>query len=168
MQPIRVVDRSLASHSGSRQPPSDHAGRKNVGDLRAYYWSGPGWEAALKEAKSLVKGGMGLKQAAAAVGWTEKDLTEALKGDGQPGLEMVQKPAVKRRPPRPVKGRVKGLGPISEKVLKRAKRLYAIEYMTVREVAETIGFPYEKCYLALQRAGTKFRRPGRRAGQDRT
>jgi hypothetical protein len=164
VQPIRFVDRALASRGGSRQPPSDRSSRKNVGDLRAYYWSGPGWEAALKEARALVEGGSSVKQAAAAVGWNEKDLVEALKGDGQPVPDQVANPVVKKRPPRPLKNRVKGLGPMPRKTLARAKQLYAVQVMTVREVAEVIGFPYEKMYLALLRAGTKFRRPGRRSG----
>jgi len=98
--------------------------------------------------------------AAASVGWNEKDLIEALKGE-MPVLDQVAKP-IKKRAPRPLKNRVKGLGRVSKKEEKLAVRLYTIEYMTIREVAETIGKPYESTYLLCIRAGVKFRRPGRR------
>lgn len=163
MQPIRHIDRSLAAPSGSRQASSDHSGRKNVNDLRAFYWAGPGWESALKEARDLVQSGSSIKVAAVFVGWSEKDLIEALKGEAHPIFDQVPKP-IKKRAPRPLKNRVKGLGPVPKKALRRARQLYEIQYMTVREVAKAINMPYERCYLALQRAGTKFRRPGRRSG----
>jgi len=164
VQPIRHVDRSLAAPGGSRPASADQSGKKSVTDLRAFYWAGPGWEAALKEARALIESGSSIKAAAASVGWAEKDLIEALKGEAHPILDQAAKPVVKKRAPRPLKNRVKGLGPIPKKTLMRAKQLYEIQFMTVREVAKAINMPYERCYLALQRAGTKFRRPGRRSG----
>lgn len=165
MQPIRPVDRSLAAQSGSRPASPDRSRRKNVSDLRAFYWAGPGWEAALKEARGLIQGGASVKAAATHVGWAEKDLVEALSGDGQPILDQIAKPVVKKRPPRPLAKRVKGLGRINKKEQALAKRLYALEYMTVREVAEALERPYESTYLVLIRAGVKFRRPGRRSSR---
>ena len=43
-----------------------------------------------------------------------------------------------------------------------ARRYYEDDVMTVREVAKALGKPYEKTYLILILAKTKFRRPRRR------
>ena len=159
MQPIRHVDRSLAAPSGSRPTSSNRSSRKaNISDLRAYYWAGPGWEAALKEARSLVESGTAIKAAAASVGWNEKELIEALKGEAHPILDQVSKPIMKKTGAEAAQEQGQGARPRPEEGAYESQTLYEIQMMTVREVAAAIRMPYERCYLALQRAGTKFQK----------
>lgn len=164
MKSIRIVDRALAASTGPGGSYFDPVGKKkSVEDQRAYFWSGPGWDAALKEAKAELAAGTSLKGAAAAVGWTEQMLVEALAGSGCPCPAVDEKPYVSRpRTKRTLKQRVQGLHDVSKNELMRARRFYEDEFMTVRETAKAMRLPYERCYLLLIKARTKFRRPGRR------
>lgn len=128
----------------------------------AFYWSGPGWTAAYEEARRQLDTGASLRDAAAAVGWTEQELKEAISRNGAPSQAASEIPPPRERPKRTVKQRVEGLHDVSDKTLRLARRLYELEIMTVREVSRAIDEPYEKTYLILIKAGTKFRRPGRR------
>ncbi len=165
MQPIRPVDRSLAAPGGSRPVPPDSSRKKSVNDLRAYYFAGPGWDEALREAREQIESGASVKSAAAHVGWSEKNLLDALKGESNSVFEQLARP-VKKRAPRPLKNRVKGLAKASKKDMKLVKHLYSVEYMTIREISEAIERPYESTYLLAIKAGVKFRRPGRRPSRD--
>ncbi len=129
-----------------------------------FYSRGPGWLAAYEEACSLIKSGENIGDAAASVGWKEEDLKSAIRRKGKPPkpskeVVVVQ---IRERARRTVKQRVDGLKNVTKKMLKLAKHYYEIEGMTVREVARTLEAPYEKIYLILHLANTKFRRPGRR------
>lgn len=172
MRPVRIVDRGSAAQgpegsSGSSRSDHDDTGRPSILEKRAYYWSGPGWVLAYEEARRMMRGGCSLREAAAAVGWTEEDLRSAIGRKGKPPDPSSVSSAVvpHERPRRTVKQRVAGLKSVSQQTLRLAKRYYEVECMTVREVARALEEPYEKTYLVLIKAGTKFRRPGRR-GQD--
>lgn len=146
--------------------------RPSIADRRAFYWSGPGWVMAYEEARRLMKAGTGLREAAAAVGWSETDLRAAIARKGRPPSPADVEAAVTlhERPRRTVKQRVEGLKDVSQKTLKLARRYYEVENMTVREVARALCEPYERTYLLLIKANTRFRRPGRRSVEksDRT
>jgi hypothetical protein len=177
LRTVRVVDKSLADQRARAEPTSVPVrrardfdeldpGRPSIEQKRDYYWSGPGWHLAYNEACRLLSAGESIADAAAAVGWTKQDLEDARKRGGTPPKrtkedEEAFKPRERAR--RTVKQRVAGLRNVDPKKAKLAKRLYEIEVMTVREVARTLGEPYEKTYLILILAGTKFRRPGRRS-----
>ena len=171
MRSVRIVDRGSAgrwpedSGSGRDHSGDDPSSRPSILDKRTYYWSGPGWVTAYEEARRLMKGGTALREAAAAVGWTETDLRSAIARRGKPPDPSKIDTAVTlhERPRRTVKQRVDGLKSVSKKILKLAKRYYEVENMTVRETAKALEEPYERTYLILIRAGTKFRRPGRRS-----
>jgi hypothetical protein len=163
---VRIVDRTLAALSGNGGSYLDPKGAKrSVEDQRAYFWSGPGWDAALREAKEEIAAGTSVKGAAAAVGWTEQMLIEALTGSGQPPPSNDPPIVVRPRVKRTLKQRVLGLHDVSKKEIERAKRLYEDDFCTVRETAKSMRLPYEKTYLILLRGKTKFRRPGRRAAR---
>ncbi len=170
MRSVRIVDRGSAAQgpegSGSGRPDDDSA-RPTVADKRAYYWSGPGWVLAYEEARRLMRTGSSLRDAASSVGWSEADLRSAIGRKGKPPEPSTVFSAVvpHERPRRTVKQRVAGLKNVSQQTLRLARRYYEVECMTVREVARALEEPYEKTYLVLIKAGTKFRRPGRR-GQE--
>lgn len=170
MKSIRIIDRldagfhSSGTSGGGGRSADGPVGKRSVEDMRAFFWSGPGWDAAFKEAKQLLDEGATIKDAASSVGWTEKTLREALAGSGHPSLEEIGRaPPPRPRIKRTLKQRVEGLADVPSAMLKKAKRLYEVEYCTVRETAKILGLPYERTYLVLIRAGTRFRRPGRRA-----
>lgn len=176
MRTVRIVDRGIAQQHGivsaASQPMSKDPGRPSVDEKRAYYWSGPGWIAAFNEARRLLANGFSSEKAALQVGWTKEDLEEALRRDGKPpdppppGSPDDFRP--RERPRRTVKQRVAGLHGISKETQELARRYYETEVMTVREVAKALGEPYEKTYLILILAKTKFRRPGRRGADAKT
>lgn len=168
MRSVRIIDRGLAAapvHDSVVRSASDPR-RPSVEDRRSFYWAGPGWTAAFEEAKRLVRNGSDQRAAAASVGWTEQELKEAIERNGEPPALDPDAPLMRERPRRTVKQRVEGLHDISDKTLRLARRLYEIEIMTVREVSRAISEPYEKTYLILIKAGTEFRRPGRRKVRD--
>lgn len=164
MRSVRTVDRGLAAplgHESAGRGANDPK-RPTVESKRLFYWSGPGWQAAFDETRRLMGDGLSIREAAAAVGWDEQELKDALERNGQPPAPELDAPKLRERPRRTVKQRVAGLHDIGEKLMRRARRHYEIEFMTVREVSRAIDEPYEKTYLILIKAGTKFRRPGRR------
>lgn len=164
MRSVRTVDRGLAAplgHESAGRGAFDPK-RPSVESKRLFYWSGPGWQAAFDETQKLMADGMSQREAAAAVGWDEQELKDALERKGLPPEPDLDAPKMRERPRRTVKQRVAGLHDISEKLMRRARRHYEIEFMTVREVSRAIDEPYEKTYLILIKAGTKFRPPGRR------
>lgn len=178
MHTVRIIDRGSAQQHGlvpvsghdTSRRAGDDPGKPSVEEKRSYYWSGPGWVSAYNEARRLMATGLSVERAAAQVGWSKEELEEAIARDGkppefQPGADDDFKP--RDRPRRTVKQRVAGLHGVSKETQDLARRLYEVENMTVREVAEALGEPYEKTYLILILASTKFRRPGRRGAQDK-
>jgi hypothetical protein len=166
LRTFRPIDRSLASHGDAEdaQPRRRDDKRPSVEDKFAYYWSGQGWHLALTEARKLLVNGVAHDEVATNVGWSVNELRIAVRRGRPPKANPEPPDPVSReRPKRTVMQRVEGLKDVDDKTMARARRLYEIEIMTVREVARTIEQPYEKTYLILKKAGTKFRRPGRRA-----
>lgn len=174
MRSVRIVDRSSAQQHGlvpvSGAPASrrqdDEPGKPSVDEKRSYYWNGPGWIAAYNEAKRLLATGLAVDRVAPQIGWSKEQLEEALRSGGvppepKPGSDDEFKP--RERPRRTVKQRVAGLHGVSVEKQRLARHYYEVEIMTVREVAKALNEPYEKTYLILILAKTKFRRPGRRA-----
>lgn len=165
MKTFRSVDKALAAGDGETPPAKVFRrtdARPSVEERFEYYWSGEGWHRALTEAKRLIENGKTFEHAASNVGWTENELRIAIRRGRPPKAKAVApEQAARDRPKRTVKQRVEGLKDVDRQVMARARRLYEIEIMTVREVARVISQPYEKTYLILKKAGTKFRRPGR-------
>ncbi len=121
----------------------------------------------------LIARGWDKPRVAQAVGWTVEILDEALEGR-KPCSEMpppcqcivngrrtcvcgANRNGKNGLPPRPSR-----FPPPDPKLLKKAKHLYEIKVMTVPEVAKKLGLSKGRTYLILIRAGTKFRRRGRR------
>lgn len=177
MRTVRIVDRGSALQHGlvptaTGTPSHKDLGKPSVDEKRAYYWSGPGWVAAYNEARRLMDSGLPAEKAAPQVGWTKEELEAAIRRGGMPpapppaGSADDFKP--RERPRRTVKQRVAGLHGVSKETQDLARRYYETEVMTVREVAKALGEPYEKTYLILILAKTKFRRPGRRGADARS
>lgn len=162
---IRIRDRELAASAGlmedeRRRVTRNQDERPSVEEKIDHYRRGGGWQKALEWANEALAGDMPIKDVALGVGWSEEELVEAIRTQIAPSAEEL--PKRRERPCRTVRQRVKALTGVNKKIMKRAKRLYEVEFMTVREVSDTISEPYEKTYLILNKAGTKFRRPGRR------
>jgi len=173
LRTVRIVDRGSAQQHGlvpvsgsdtRRRGQDDEPGKPSIDDKRSYYWNGPGWLAAYNEARRLMASGLSADRAAPQVGWSTDDLDTAIKRGGAPPEQPLaaEEFRPRERPSRTVKQRVAGLHGVSQETQKLARRLYEVEIMTVREVAKALGEPYEKTYLILILAKTKFRRPGRR------
>lgn len=169
---IRILDKSLVlddddderDKAARYRPDRSDPNRPSVEQKFEYFWSGPGWKRALAEAQRLESNGVPREQIAEAVGWTDDELAFALKKNKPQLVEEAPKKIIRDRPRRTVKQRVESLKDIDKSLMGMAKRFYEIEVMTVREVCRAIDQPYEKTYLILKKARTKFRRPGRRAG----
>lgn len=179
MRTVRIVDRGSAQQHGlvpapsrdvSRRVREEDPGKPSVDDKRSYYWNGPGWFAAYNEARRLMdKSGLSIEKAAPQVGWTAEDLAAAIQRGGKPPdqpLAAEDDFRPRERAKRTVKQRVAGLHGVSQATQDLARRLYEVEVMTVREVAKALEEPYEKTYLILNLAKTKFRRPGRRGSSE--
>lgn len=179
MRTVRIVDIGSAQQHGlvpvpardvSKRFREDDPGKPSIDDKRSYYWNGPGWFAAYNEARRLMeKSGLSIEKAAPQVGWTAEDLAAAIQRGGKPPdqpLAVEDDFRPRERAKRTVKQRVAGLHGVSQETQDLARRLYEVEIMTVREVAKALGEPYEKTYLVLNLAKTKFRRPGRRGSSE--
>lgn len=178
MRTVRIIDRGSAQQHGLVPVPSrdvskrvreDDPGKPSVDDKRSYYWNGPGWFAAYNEACRLMdKAGLSIEKAATQVGWSAEDLASAIKRGGKPPDQPLAEDDFRprERAKRTVKQRVAGLHGVSQETQDLARRLYEVEIMTVREVAKALCEPYEKTYLILNLAKTKFRRPGRRGSSE--
>lgn len=178
LRTVRIVDIGSAQQHGlvpvpgrdaSRRLREEDPGKPSVDDKRSYYWNGPGWYAAYNEACRLMeKSGLSIEKAAPQVGWTAEDLDAAIKRGGKPPDQPLTPDDFRprERAKRTVKQRVAGLHGVSQETQDLARRLYEVEIMTVREVAKALDEPYEKTYLILNLAKTKFRRPGRRGSSE--
>jgi hypothetical protein len=99
-------------------------------------------------------------EAAEAVSWTLDELELGLKAEAPSGDKPPSQ--LRERTRRTLSQRVAGLKNASRELMRRARHLYEIEFMTVKEVSDVIGLPNEQTYLILIKAKTPFRRPGRR------
>lgn len=162
MDPIRIVDIRLLD---KQKTQVDIAGKPSVEDVMRHYSSGKGWEEAYEEVKRLSESGATYKYISSAVGWSEEKIREALSNGGQKPVnepDPLPPPPRKKAPPKTIADRVASLGHIDKKILKKSKHYYEYENMTIAEISEIIEESYERTYFILIKAGTEFRRSGRR------
>lgn len=153
-------------YSRRREPdPGPDPNRPSVEEKIAYYQTGPGWFAALKEAWKLIGEGEDPREVAKAVGWTDRELKRAMQTGKPRKTPDPFEPILQEeeRAPRTLKQRVESLVDIPRALMKRARHLYEIEFMTIKEVASALNQPTERTHLILIKANTKFRRGGRRS-----
>lgn len=185
MRLVRVVDMTpgrrgdVHGRRHERDEVRGQADRPSVYQRFYYYWSGEGWYRAFREALALLGRGTDAAFAAQWVGWRTDELESAVRGERPApvppcncfevghgphvgGCVMAgwRDPEQRRDAKQPRRN-----DPSPEQML-AARAMYEDEFMTVPEVASRLGLTRGRAYLLLVKAGTTFRRRGRRVFPD--